>query len=177
MNLLNCFLVFWCFLEKNSGQLQTLAACIGLALAIYALNYSKKQISISQAERLFSLRMQISSEFFSSMEKIEITLNKIRLLREVELKKCLNINNMELNNRIKVLDNSLKVNSESLKLTKASLENFHTSYLDKKTYTSLNELEKILEIQIKIQEKIFKSLNSISRTEIIILLIQRDNKV
>lgn len=177
MNLLNCFLVLWNFLEKYSGQLQTLAAYIGLGLAFYALFYSKKQITFSQTERLYSLKIQVSTEFFLLLEKIETTLNKIRVIQEIEIDKCKDIYNEEFSNRINILVNSLKDTYENLKSTKVTLENFHTAFIDIKSTISLSELENIIDKQIKIQEKILSSHHTINRIEIIVLTMQYDREV
>lgn len=177
MNLINFLTGFWKILGSNSGQIQTIAAFIGIGLAIYALIYSKKQISFSQTERLYSLKIQVSSEYFLLMEKIEITLNKIKVIQEIELDKCKDIYNENFNTRINDLINSLKVVESNLKTTKVSLEDFHTSFLDRKSNTSLNELEKIIDTQIKIQEQILSSLHTVSRIEINVLSMQYDNEL
>ncbi|HAV3169952.1 hypothetical protein [Acinetobacter baumannii] len=177
MNLLNFLTEYWKILGDNSGQFQTIAAFIGLGLATYALMYSKKQIAYSQTERRYSLKIQVSSEFFSLLEKIETTLNKIRIIKEIEIDKCKDIHNEEFNKRINVLVNSLKVTEDNLKSTKESLESFHTSFLANKSHTSLNELENIIDNQIKIQEGILDSLHTINRIEIIVFSIQYDIEV
>ncbi|WP_228140451.1 hypothetical protein [Acinetobacter baumannii] len=56
MNHLN---YLWALLGANSGQLQTLLAVIGLIFAVIAALYAKKQIKLSQDQRLFELKLQL----------------------------------------------------------------------------------------------------------------------
>lgn len=58
MNHLN---YLWVLIGTNSGQLQTLLAVIGLILAVIAALYAKKQIKLSQDQRLFELKLSILS--------------------------------------------------------------------------------------------------------------------
>ncbi|HDV0716586.1 TPA: hypothetical protein RHI24_003407, partial [Acinetobacter baumannii] len=56
MNHLN---YLWTLLGANSSQLQTLLAVIGLIFAVIAALYAKKQIKLSQDQRLFELKLQL----------------------------------------------------------------------------------------------------------------------
>lgn len=51
----------WGWLGTNSGQIQILLAIIGLTFAVIAAIYAKKQIKLSQDQRLFELRISILS--------------------------------------------------------------------------------------------------------------------
>ncbi|WP_252718587.1 hypothetical protein [Acinetobacter soli] len=52
----------WDWLGVNSGQIQILLAVIGLTFAVIAAIYAKKQIKLSQDQRLFELKTSILSK-------------------------------------------------------------------------------------------------------------------
>jgi len=68
---MNPLINFWDWIGSNSGQLQTLLAVIGLAFAVFAALYAKKQIKLSQEQRLFELKLQLLN---TSHEYLQLTL-------------------------------------------------------------------------------------------------------
>lgn len=167
MNLLNFLTNFWKILGNNSGQIQTIAAFIGLGLAIYALIYSKKQITFAQTERLYSLKLQVSSEYFSIRLKLESILSKIKRMQDIELKKCRITSNAELISRVDILDNELDKVADLISSTKTSLVDFHSAFYDSKSTLSLKDLEDIIIFQIKINESASNSFHTVDQIEII----------
>ncbi|MFH4118137.1 hypothetical protein WAI56_22015, partial [Acinetobacter baumannii] len=67
MNHLN---YLWALIGANSGQLQTLLAVIGLIFAVIAALYAKKQIKLSQDQRLFELKLSILSAAYECKDLI-----------------------------------------------------------------------------------------------------------
>ncbi|WP_228256847.1 hypothetical protein [Acinetobacter sp. WCHAc060033] len=60
----------WELMGKNSGQLQTLLAIIGLTCALIAAVYAKRQIKLSQDQRLFELKLSILNTAYECKELI-----------------------------------------------------------------------------------------------------------
>jgi len=58
---MHLFKQVWTWLETNSDQIQILLAIIGLAFAVIAAIYAKKQIKLSQDQRLFELKVSVLS--------------------------------------------------------------------------------------------------------------------
>ncbi|MEN8549754.1 hypothetical protein ABFW07_10310 [Acinetobacter soli] len=60
----------WGWLGTNSGQIQILLAIIGLTFAVIAAIYAKKQIKLSQDQRLFELQVSVLSLALESKDLI-----------------------------------------------------------------------------------------------------------
>lgn len=173
MNSFKCFFELWEYLGKFSGQFQTIAAFIGLALAIYALIYSKKQISFSQSERMFALKYQISNEYFQLIQNIETTLNKIAHLLEIELCDISTPHHPEIETNVRSLELQLKKVSKNLLLTKNSLNDFNISFRKRNQKITIDTLEYVLNYHIRIQDSILSTQNSVNNIEVTTRIIQK----
>lgn len=66
----------WALIGTNSGQLQTLLAVIGLIFAVVAALYAKRQIKLSQDQRLFELKLQLLNTSHEYLQLILLLRNK-----------------------------------------------------------------------------------------------------
>lgn len=73
---MNPLINLWDWLESNSGQMQTLLAVIGLIFAVIAALYAKKQIKLSQDQRLFELKLQLLNTSHEYLQLILVLRNK-----------------------------------------------------------------------------------------------------
>ncbi|MFV5661052.1 hypothetical protein VXR58_12695 [Acinetobacter pittii] len=143
MNHLN---YLWALMGTNSGQLQTLFAVIGLFLAVIAALYAKKQIKLSQDQRLFELKLQLLN---TSHEYLQLTLMlrhkhniyKTMFYKKFNLKGCdLMIDQNYTNDHYFEQIASLLLSPEEL------LNKIIKSIKDNKSKLTIKDLEKYLSI-------------------------------
>lgn len=156
----------WCWLGNNAGQIQTIAAVIGLFLAIYALSYSKTQIKHAQSERLFSLRNQLFSESYSTIQTIENTLKQINLIKVQIITPLMNSNKYSIHNELTSTNKSLDETIKNLKDTELELRNFLADFNNEKSILTIELLETLFDKQLSVQEKIFQTQHNINGVEL-----------
>lgn len=88
-------IIFWNWIGSNSGQIQTLLALIGLIFAFVAAFYAKKQIKLSQDQRLFELKLMVLQTAHECKELIYAIKDKHNDLK-AEYTKLLSHKNMTL---------------------------------------------------------------------------------
>lgn len=163
----------WCWLGNNAGQLQTIAAVIGLFLALYALIYSKAQIKHAQNERLFSLRNQLFSESYSTIQTIENTLKQINLIKKQIITPLMNSNNHSVHNELISINKSLDLTIKSLNDTKIELTNFLADFKNEKSVLTIDLLELLFDKQLSVQEKILQTQHNINGVELSLSSIEK----
>lgn len=77
----------WTLIGTNSGQLQTLLAVIGLIFAVIAALYAKKQIKLSQDQRLFELKLQLLNTSHEYLQLILVLRHKQNIYKTMFYKK------------------------------------------------------------------------------------------
>lgn len=163
----------WCWLGNNAGQLQTLAAAIGLFLAFYALSYSKTQIKHAQSERLFSLRNDLFFESYSTIQTIENTLKQINLIKIQIINPLMKSNNHSVHDHLISVNESLDKTITSLKDTKSELTNFLADFKNEKSILTIDLLETLFDKQLSVQEKILQTQHNINGVEVNLSSIEK----
>lgn len=84
---MNPLINLWDWLGRNSGQMQTLLAVIGLIFAVIAALYAKRQIKLSQDQRLFELKLQLLNTSHEYLQLILVLRNKQNIYKTMFYKK------------------------------------------------------------------------------------------
>ncbi|EHU2654868.1 hypothetical protein [Acinetobacter baumannii] len=144
MNHLN---YLWAMIGTNSGQLQTLLAMIGLILAVIAALYAKKQIKLSQDQRLFELKLSILSLTYECKDLVFEIAYQINALKEEHLK-WLKYQNLTLEAKVEGCDYDFNeyfnLHLKLLKGPEDVINKLIFALIDDKQKPSLNELEEYL---------------------------------
>ncbi|HFX6145103.1 TPA: hypothetical protein ACIFB5_000496 [Acinetobacter baumannii] len=144
MNHLN---YLWAMIGTNSGQLQTLLAVIGLIFAVIAALYAKRQIKLSQDQRLFELKLSILSAAYECKDLIYEIKHKNNALKS-EFSKILEVQNITLDDLMEGCDYNyheyFKKMLEQLKTPEEVINKLITGLSDEKQNPSLEELERYL---------------------------------
>ncbi|EOW0469325.1 hypothetical protein ACN3XP_003580, partial [Acinetobacter baumannii] len=144
MNHLN---YLWALIGANSGQLQTLLAVIGLIFAVIAALYAKKQIKLSQDQRLFELKLSILSAAYECKDLIYEIKHKNNALKS-EFSKMLQAQNLTLEDKLDGFDYNyheyFKKQLDLLTTPEQVINELITGLSDEKQNPSLEELERYL---------------------------------
>ncbi len=146
MNHLN---YLWALIGTNSGQLQTLLAVIGLILAVIAALYAKKQIKLSQEQRLFELKLSILSSAYECKDLIYEIKHKNNSLKS-EFSKMLQVQNLTLDDNMDGCGYNyheyFQKQLDLLKTPEEVINKLITGLSDEKQNPSLEELERYLKL-------------------------------
>ncbi|WP_075382507.1 hypothetical protein [Acinetobacter pittii] len=139
----------WSLIGTNSGQLQTLLAVIGLIFAVIAALYAKKQINLSQDQRLFELKLSILSSAYECKDLIYEIKHKNNALKS-EFSKILEVQNITLDDLMEDCDYNyheyFKKMLEQLKTPEEVINKLIAGLSDEKQNPSLDELERYLKL-------------------------------
>lgn len=156
----------WSLIGTNSGQLQTLLAVIGLILAVIAALYAKKQIKLSQDQRLFELKLSILSIAYECKDLVYEIKHQNNALKE-EFSKLLKHQNLTLEAKVEGYDYDyheyFNLQLNLLKAPEDVINKLIIGLSDDKQKPSLNELEKYLKLLTKTKGSIYSGYNGYLR--------------